>query len=170
MGKQNRQRRAAKKRKHQQPTGDRPAPPRNPFHDHTDEPFLTAQEKVEGILELAATALRRGDYRFGREAAVTLKSFDATLVAHEAERAILRCIDALWHTGWQPAELARHVRRSTTAPAAKLVPHAIAADHADRGPKTLDPRWIAQLDRLDLPREASRSGWLRPWTLTQGIE
>jgi hypothetical protein len=59
MGKQNRQRRSAKRRKHQQPGADRPAPPRNPFHHHTDEPRLTAQEKVEGILELASVAKRR---------------------------------------------------------------------------------------------------------------
>jgi hypothetical protein len=83
---------------------------------------------------------------------------------------MLRRVDALWRTGWQPAELARHVRRSTTAPAAKLVLHTIAADHTDRELETLDPRWIAQLDQLDLPREGSRNGWLRPWTRSQRIE
>ncbi|MFK0291605.1 DUF2786 domain-containing protein [Streptomyces sp. NPDC090442] len=70
-------------------------------------------------------------------------------VVEAAADAVHRC----WTGGWQPADLERIVRREATdaAPAA-LVLDAIAADAARR-PRppgaSQDPRWQAQLDRLD---------------------
>ncbi|MFB7632058.1 DUF2786 domain-containing protein [Streptomyces sp. NPDC056149] len=70
-------------------------------------------------------------------------------VVEAAADAAHRC----WSGGWQPADLERIVRREATHPApAALVLDAIAADAA-RHPRppgpSQDPRWQAQLDRLD---------------------
>ena len=61
----------------------------------------------------------------------------------------------------QPRELLRHVRR-TTDPATTSLALTIAADHTNRDPSTLDPRWIAQLDEMELP-DAGPTGWLAAW-------
>ncbi|MFJ5674244.1 DUF2786 domain-containing protein [Streptomyces sp. NPDC093097] len=76
------------------------------------------------------------------------EAMSAAVVAAAAD-AVQRC----WTGGWQPADLERIVRReaSDTAPAT-LVLDAVAAAEARRphasGPAQ-DPRWRAQLDRLD---------------------
>jgi hypothetical protein len=78
------------------------------------------------------------------------------------ERQAQQSIGAIWRSGWQPAELARQVLRTTSPPVGRLVLVAIAADHTNRRAATLDPRWIAQLDALDLPR-VEATGWLAAW-------
>ncbi|MFI1199208.1 DUF2786 domain-containing protein [Streptomyces sp. NPDC020883] len=69
-------------------------------------------------------------------------------VVGAAVEAVRRC----WTGGWQPADLERIVRRdaSDAAPAA-LVVDAMAAEQArrPRSAPSRDPRWRAQLDRLD---------------------
>jgi hypothetical protein len=69
-----------------------------------------------------------------------------------------------WARGWQPAEVARHVRRTGAAAGARLVLLAIAADHADRDRGTLDPRWSSQLEGLDLPEVDPGGPWVRRWS------
>src|SRR5437773_11507567 len=68
-----------------------------------------------------------------------------------------------WRHGWQPMEVAREVRRSANVATAGLSLMAIAADHANRVTSTLDSRWVAQLDDLDLPPVAAGDGWLAEW-------
>ncbi|MEK2475879.1 DUF2786 domain-containing protein [Streptomyces noursei] len=70
-------------------------------------------------------------------------------VVTAAVDAVRRC----WAGGWQPADLERIVRRDAPdAATAELVVDAVAAEEARRpgasGPAR-DPRWRAQLDRLD---------------------
>ena len=79
------------------------------------------------------------------------------------ERQSLQSVGAIWRSGWQPTELARQVVRTTSPPVGRLVLVAIAADHANRRAATLDPRWIAKLDALDLPRVEAATGWLAAW-------
>ncbi|WP_438486123.1 DUF2786 domain-containing protein [Streptomyces sp. S186] len=70
-------------------------------------------------------------------------------VVGAAVEAVRRC----WTGGWQPADLERIIRRDApdAAPAA-LVVDALAAEQARRpraSDPSRDPRWRAQLDRLD---------------------
>lgn len=81
-----------------------------------------------------------------------------------AEQATLvRLMAAAWSRGWQPAEVVRHVRRTCGAAAAGLAALVIGVDHADRAADTLDPRWVAQLETLDLSPVDPVSGWLADW-------
>ena len=79
------------------------------------------------------------------------------------ERETLLGIGAIWRSGWQPTEVARQVLRTTSPPIGRLALVAIAADHTNRSTATLDPRWITQLDALDLPRVEASTGWLGAW-------
>nr|WP_202487821.1 DUF2786 domain-containing protein [Streptomyces sp. SID8354] len=95
-----------------------------------------AEDAIEAGASMLAAAAP------GREA------MSAAVVGAAAE-AVRRC----WTGGWQPADLERIVRRDApdAAPAA-LVVDAIAAEQArrPRAPEpSRDPRWRAQLDRLD---------------------
>jgi hypothetical protein len=86
----------------------------------------------------------------------------------EAERQIAEAIRTAWRQGWQPRELLRHVRRTTDPNTTALALVAIAADREGCGQSTVDIRWIAQLDAMDLPT-APASGWLREWARNQQI-
>ena len=46
---------------------------------------------------------------------------------------------------------------------------AVAADHAHRAPSTLHPRWIAQIEALDLPTVDSLTGWLATFTVQEEL-
>lgn len=73
-------------------------------------------------------------------------------------------LEDLWAGGWQPAELLRQGRiGSSSAAAGRLVALAIAVDHANRRAQSLDHRWVAQVEGLDLPSTDGRSGWLEQW-------
>ncbi|WP_399218467.1 DUF2786 domain-containing protein [Streptomyces sp. SAJ15] len=61
-----------------------------------------------------------------------------------AERRVRRC----WDGGWQPADLARIVRREGVADRTRFVVDMIAAE-ARRAPARTDTRWTAQLRELD---------------------
>src|SRR5579862_4899623 len=57
----------------------------------------------------------------------------------------------------------RQVQRAARSPAARLALVVVAADHQRWRAAELDPRWIAQLDSLELPNVPSPSGWLTEW-------
>jgi hypothetical protein len=80
------------------------------------------------------------------------------------EDALLSQIPRIWEAGWQPAELHREAKRSTSsAAAARLMVLAIAADHRDRPAASLDPRWRDQVETLELPPLSSKHGWFKRW-------
>jgi hypothetical protein len=81
----------------------------------------------------------------------------------EAEAQILPLVAAAWTKGWQPAELVRYFRRTDDAVAASLTRASIAADHAAREPTTIDPRWAAQLEALDVAMPRDQASWLAEW-------
>jgi hypothetical protein len=86
----------------------------------------------------------------------------------EAERQIGEAIRTAWKRGWQPRELLRHVRRTTDPSTTALALVAISADLARRDCSTIDTRWIAQLDEMDLPAVPT-TGWLPTWARDQQI-
>src|SRR5882724_8053802 len=77
----------------------------------------------------------------------------------EAQRVVLLRIAAAWRSGWQPRELVRQVRRTANPTTVGLALVAIAADLALRDVSTLDARWVAQLDELELPSILPGDGW-----------
>jgi hypothetical protein len=87
----------------------------------------------------------------------------------EAERHLLMRIAAVWRGGWQPRELVRQIRRSGSAATLGLVLVAIAADLALRDAGTLDARWVAQLEELELPRVVAGDTWLADWGRSAGL-
>lgn len=91
-------------------------------------------------------------------------------VERRAEVALLGQVEAIWQHGWQPAEVVRQGRRGcSSAAGGRLVALAIAVDHANRRANTLDHRWRAQVDSLDLPLVNGRPGWISCWAATEGL-
>jgi hypothetical protein len=157
MGVNNKQRRAAKAKQRAKRRAAW-APGGSSGGRRWDEPRFTPGERVRGLLQLAASAAANGDERFLAEATASLSVEPAALVNREAEGELLRIVAVLWDNGWQPAELVRHARRGD-ARSGRLVATAVAADHARRDVRTLDPRWASQVADLGLPA-AAPTGWL----------
>jgi hypothetical protein len=166
MGKNNRARRAAKAKNRQQ-RQRQPTPPRDWFGSYAEpgedgdrfEPGFTRAELVEMAWGGLVLALQRNQPT--TPYIDRLVDHPAALVDRTAETMVLDQLAHVWAGGWQPAEIARHAKR--TAPNAatrRLVEMAIAADHADRPDHTLDHRWSAQVAALQLPAVASRHGWI----------
>jgi hypothetical protein len=171
MGKHNKARRAAKAkaRRRQQgggPGGRHRSWGRSPF----DGAGPDARDLVAGLLGLAVDAYRRHDGEALELVGRRLGAFDRLLVDAEIERGLLRLVAAVWDGGWQPLELARQVRRTAGAAGARLALWAIDADHSQRDHATLDPRWAAQLEQLELPGAGGGTGWLAGWQAAEGPE
>lgn len=87
------------------------------------------------------------------------------------EAALVGYVDDLWRGGWQPVEVRRQGRRGCpTAAGGRLIALAIAVDHAQRRADTLDPRWLAQVEGLDLPTVDGRTGWVHRWADDEGLD
>ena len=75
--------------------------------------------------------------------------------------------DRLWARGWQPDELLRHVRRSSSQAASAVVAMAIADDaaHHDRVGYALHDAWRRQADRIlaEGLHEPGLEGWIARW-------
>jgi hypothetical protein len=94
-----------------------------------------------------------------------------SLVDAAAESALLELVDALWSSGWQPAEVLRQGRRGCrNAAGGRLVALGIASDNANRRATTLDARWMTQVQELDLPSVNGSPGWIRAWSRTEGLD
>jgi len=122
---------------------------------------------VEELLDLVVYA--RHDRGLAEGAADQLGMIEAAVASREIERRSRLMLATAWKSGWQPCELARQVRRSADATTSRLGLAAIAADHADRAPSTLDARWIAQLEELELPPAVASTGWMAEWARTEQL-
>jgi hypothetical protein len=80
------------------------------------------------------------------------------------------CLSSVWEGGWQPAEVARAVRRRRGSLHCDLAETAVAAAHA-RTTTAPPPEWSAQLRDLDAETQWWGSGrdWLGPWALRSGL-
>ncbi|KAA0232140.1 MAG: DUF2786 domain-containing protein [Actinobacteria bacterium] len=133
------------------------------------EPIFTQAETARNLLVLAAME-HRGD-RWQTDAIDGLAAMPATLVYREVETVLLDQVDVLWAGGWQPAELNRQGRLGCpTAAGGRLVSLAISADHAGRRSATVDQRWVAQVEGLDLPAVNGRPGWVSRWADDEGFD
>ncbi|MEZ5382434.1 MAG: DUF2786 domain-containing protein [Microthrixaceae bacterium] len=93
------------------------------------------------------------------------------VLATAGERALLSHLGLAWNGGWQPVEVLRQARlHGSRAATARLMAEAIANDDARRRAATLDQRWIAQVDSMDLPPADGRPGWIHRWVRQEGLE
>ena len=167
MGKNNRMRRAAKAKLRASEHGRTDTSStrnRGPSEGarRTDPPLSTA-DFIAGLLVIAVGAIQDHRAEIVDSAVEQLSALEPAAVCREAERQVLLTVGAAWRAGWQPTELARQVRRTANAVTAGLSLFAIAADHARRAASSLDARWIAQLDDLDLPPVAAGDAWVASW-------
>ncbi len=181
MGKKNRERRAAKAKtrakaraqatsRHRGPgsRGRGSAPPGSGAADpnwsspHGEPLYSPAQAAFGAVVFTAQHQARHGEPP--PEGLRRLASLPEANLHRAVEEVLLTQVAGVWDNGWQPAELHRQARLAcATAPAARLVAAATAADHLSRDPESLDPRWRDQLDQLDLPVVARRHGWVARW-------
>ncbi len=175
MGKNNRARRAAKAKKTARPRTepnhrrtDRPEPEPTPPGEST----YSREDVVQFVWERAAGASALGgDVEFCLVDLCAADTLEAGLVSRVGEQLLLRFVDRCWTSGWQPVELVRQGKRGTaTSAASRLVALAVAHDNADRRAATLDPRWMLQIDHLDLPPADGRSGWFDRWQRNEGLD
>jgi hypothetical protein len=142
---------------------------RSAFRLPPQQPPVDVVQVVDTVIEAAVMAHRNGralpPSRFD-----SLAQLDRRAVDGEIERTLLHLVAQLWSAGWQPAELQRQGRRAGGKAGGGLLAMAIAADHAGRRATTLDHRWTAQIDTLDLPSTDGRPGWFRRWVAEQRAE
>jgi hypothetical protein len=174
MGKQNRQRRAAKQRKGRAggrttPPGTRPAGSAGPFgySPFGDDPFggagsgptrLSREERawqqIDTYLMAAAVAGATGDKRDELDDLVAMideagRSLGPDAVPGEVATQLEIAVHDAWHSGWQPTDLIQIMRRRRGDDAADLVALAILDEHARLDPATaVPPRWADQLDAV----------------------
>ena len=68
-------------------------------------------------------------------------------------------VTAAWRHGWQPAELARHVRRELSDTHAEMAADMITDEMRGYAAATVDARWAAQVAALDAtPPQAAAAG------------
>lgn len=115
-----------------------------------EQPTIPSAAEIEAMVEAFAFP-RRGSDRF---LSVTLVAIDPIQLAPAVQRVLLKMVPHAWDRGWQPRELHRELARHTNKTGARLAIGLIANDHARRDRRTLDPRWIRQLDSLSVPTEA----------------
>jgi len=146
MGKNNKQRRAAKQRARQRSTAS--GSPRGPLYDYDP----ASLEALREVLLSAAHALANGDESVAREVATAMLGPGAPVPAGRPQQALGTSFESflpvLWQHGWQPYDLDQVVRRRL-GPVHREVLAAMLAQEIRAYPKsTVDPRWHAQLAEL----------------------
>lgn len=133
-----------------------------------EEPAVQLARAVR-LLELVSVA-RRSRTPVPAPLRDELAALPQPLVHQAAEAMLLDACAVAWTRGWQPAELARRGRlECANAEAARLVALAIAHDHVARRSVTLHPRWVAQVESLELPPADGAPGWVARWVRATGL-
>jgi len=94
------------------------------------------EDRYDLVLDQGASALSEPAARWPRTGRTVLVVTGALLAR-------------LWRAGWQPADLARAVRRELTPRHLRLAVDLIAAESRGYAPAALDPRWSGQLRELE---------------------
>jgi hypothetical protein len=165
VGKANKERRAAKKRKAGRRHSEHRCGPDGPG----PAPRLDLRWLLVSAAEAAGT---RGD----------LPASVWEVICSEAERRgrggaglvvddiFCDCLQSTWERGWQPREVARAVRRGRGGEHADLVVTAIVAAHGAVG-LPAPPPWVEQLEEMGALGQWWGSGrdWLRAWADRRGV-
>lgn len=163
MGKANRERRAAKKRRDE----------RRYSQHRTGRPGgapTAGRADLRSLLALAASAQGRLSEETWDAIYCEAGSRGAGGTALVVDDLVCDVLGSVWDGGWQPAEVVRAVRRRRGPQHADLTRTAVAAAHAliEAEP----PRaWAEQLAELDAARPWWGKGrdWLGPWSLRHGV-
>jgi hypothetical protein len=145
MGRNNQQRRAAKKRARGRATGTSPGRQATP-------------PSVADLAELAITLFAQGsEQEAGRVVDTMLVMWPAEAVATYVDVLTAVTIASLWDSGWQPVDVVRIVERKVDAAAAAATVEGVAVD-AERYRHAPEPEsvWMAQLDRIGANRPGRR--------------
>jgi hypothetical protein len=169
MGKSNRARRAAKKRKQYRHSGPGDNPGSTEWRRDGPEPDLRYLLITAGrVLGRGASSTLAADLWESVLTASARRGSAGTAV--EVDEIFGDCLEAAWEGGWQPAEVVRAVRRSRGDLHAGLAVTAVAAQHAAMGVSPPEA-WSAQLQELGAaePWWGKGRDWLGPWALRSGI-
>ncbi len=169
MGKNNRQRRAAKVRKRTQAQRSSPGPrgpgdrSRSGPHGWASAPADLSPSLSERFL-VAVWAQQSSDADRVAQAVAGLAGESPARVAGEVAECIERHVGELWEHGWQPADVDRLVVSRLGSDEARLARWAVASQ--SRTYETLgrqsQPGWMAQLERIGARRDWSAdSAYLR---------
>ncbi|MHB1930623.1 MAG: hypothetical protein ACYCUG_14620, partial [Acidimicrobiales bacterium] len=156
MGRNNQRRRAEKKRRREMSGRPAPAP---------GSGRITDRYLIEMLATAGSVAAFAGDAEEAARAVTALLSQAAlggpvTSVVGELVESML---GRLWAGGWQPAEVARQVRRRHRDAHVALVCSAMASAVCwkEAGGAPMPPEWSEQLDALGVACDRARSGdWL----------
>lgn len=161
MGKANRERRAAKKRKAGRRYSEYRSGPAGP----------AAAPRLDLSWLLVGAAGARGELPASVWAAICS---EATRRGHSGAGLVVDgifrdCLESAWERGWQPREVARAVRRGRGGDHADLVATAIAAAHTAIGPRP-PRRWFEQLEEMGAVGQWWGPGrdWLGAWAARRG--
>ncbi len=134
-------------------------------------PRLTQAEIARNLIAFVSMGHSVERHPGDRTAVQRLRSLADRTVDRAVEDMLLEQIPNIWEGGWQPSELHRQAKRSTSsAAAARLVATSIAADHLDRPEVSLDPRWRDQITALELPSVHDRHGWFARWVAEEALD
>ncbi|MHA6760626.1 DUF2786 domain-containing protein [Streptacidiphilus sp. PAMC 29251] len=150
MGRRNQEHRRGRKR--EQAAHERPQQSQQQAHAQEGgpgEPSL--QELVEAAFSGVLYASEAG-YHLALDQGASMLSEPAARWPRTSRAALLvtaALLARLWQAGWQPADLARAVRRELTPQHSRLVVDLVAAEVRGYAAAALDPRWSDQLRELE---------------------
>jgi hypothetical protein len=161
MGRNNRQRRADKRRKRERTRG---SAPRDPFDliDAADVAELMAFEAAEAAEHDEAELLEEALRQLGGLGAIGWRALTGSLVAG---------LRAAWEGGWQPADVFRAAHKRLGAAEAELVAEMIALEggHGPGVGSGMPEAWAAQLRDLARTVRDDEARWGGPGCLRLGV-
>jgi hypothetical protein len=109
-------------------------------------------EEISILISAAGRAAEAGDEAGFHRAVDQLTAEPVAGWGRAVSRALVDLmkftVTQAWKSGWQPAELARHVGREATAAHASMAADMIVAEMRPYAAATVDPRWAAQVAAL----------------------
>jgi hypothetical protein len=159
VGKNNRQRRAEKRRER----------PRSRQAGHRDSTaWLGGREIAEILVFEAAEAAERGNKERFEAAVGRLRALGARQLAPVMTGCLVAGLRAAWEGGWQPADISRAAAKRLGRTHADVAARVIAAEaRTSAGPGIAVPEaWAAQLGQLEAG--PADSGWAEPEELRVG--
>lgn len=117
-----------------------------------------AREAWQRLMWLVDRGIKPAEHSFA-----PLHELRPMVVDAVAEATLVQAVAAAWERGWQPGEVVHEVRHRADRRGGRLVDLAIAVDHDLRRGVTVDPRWRAQIDQLEMREISTCRGWLKHW-------
>lgn len=172
MGKASRQRRQKKEQQRQRERAARDAGDQRRESQHRESQHRESQgpgtEMVSELIVSAMRALADGKHdqytRYVDQLSADLGAGWPQIVSAQLVEFLRSRVTAAWNSGWQPAELARHVGRELSAAHASMTADMIVGEMRRYASAAVDPRWAAQVAGLTTAAPAAHEGeYLSAW-------